>query len=495
MASTGSAKAAAAQATAARPSEALVSAHERASVRKIVGLVLGPIVGLLLWYAPLSGDPKINHALAIIGFMLVYWILEPIDQGVTALFGSYLFWATRVVTFDAAFSGFSDSTPWFMLGGLLVGRAADRSGLTRRLGYGVMKVIGTSYPRLLLSVIIIVFLLVFLVPNGLAQVAILAPMLIGIIEAFGVDKKSNIGRGLFIIMSYTCGLFNKMVLAGGATVLTTGILHRFTGVQIAWSKYFIAYLPGDLVTIFACWLTILWLYPPEVRELPGGRQYVQEKLAACGTWSGAEKKALFWAALALGLWSTDFLHHLNPALVCIGVGLILTLPVVGVLSTEDIRGINFLPIIYIASVISMGEVLIRTKAIQVLTNATLGFMTPLLRGAVLTSAVLYWTGFVYHFVLASELSMISTALPVLIQFSQTHGLNPTAIAMLWNFASGGKLFVYQSAVLMLGYAYGYFEAKDMLKVGAVLTLVEACVLLVLVSVYWPLIGLSLTAAR
>jgi di/tricarboxylate transporter len=98
-------------------------------------------------------------------------------------------------------------------------------------------------------------------------------------------------------------------------------------------------------------------------------------------------------------------------------------------------------------------------------------------------------GVVYHFALASELSMLSTALPVLIRFAQTHGYNPIALAMLWNFASGGKMFVYQSAVLVLGYAYGQFDSRDMLKVGAVLTLVEGVLVMIVVPIYWPMIGL------
>ena len=61
--------------------------------------------------------------------------------------------------------------------------------------------------------------------------------------------------------------------------------------------------------------------------------------------------------------------------------------------------------------------------------------------------------------------------------------------MVFNFASGGKLFVYQSAVLILGYSYGYFEAKDLIRVGAVLTVVEGLILAFLVPFYWPLLGL------
>jgi len=62
--------------------------------------------------------------------------------------------------------------------------------------------------------------------------------------------------------------------------------------------------------------------------------------------------------------------------------------------------------------------------------------------------------------------------------------------LVWTFAAGGKIFVYQSGVMVAGYAYGYFEAKDLLKVGFLLTLAESLVLLLIVPFYWPLIGIK-----
>lgn len=64
------------------------------------------------------------------------------------------------------------------------------------------------------------------------------------------------------------------------------------------------------------------------------------------------------------------------------------------------------------------------------------------------------------------------------------------LGMVWTFAAGGKIFVYQSAVLVVGYSHGYFDNRDMLKVGLTLTLVESIILLFLVPFYWPLIGIG-----
>jgi solute carrier family 13 (sodium-dependent dicarboxylate transporter), member 2/3/5 len=103
---------------------------------------------------------------------------------------------------------------------------------------------------------------------------------------------------------------------------------------------------------------------------------------------------------------------------------------------------------------------------------------------------LYWGGFLFHFLVAEDKVMVSTALPVLLKFAQVQGYNSVALGMIWAFAAGGKLFVYQSSVVIFGYSYGYFQGRDLIKVGAVLTIVEGLFLMVLVAMYWPLIGLS-----
>jgi len=91
--------------------------------------------------------------------------------------------------------------------------------------------------------------------------------------------------------------------------------------------------------------------------------------------------------------------------------------------------------------------------------------------------------------LASEISMLGTSIPLLMNFAKEHGLDPLAIGMIWTFAAGGKIFIYQSGVIIAGYSYGFFRSKDMLKMGLALTVIESIILLLLVPIYWPLIGI------
>jgi di/tricarboxylate transporter len=62
--------------------------------------------------------------------------------------------------------------------------------------------------------------------------------------------------------------------------------------------------------------------------------------------------------------------------------------------------------------------------------------------------------------------------------------------MVWTFSSAGKIFVYQSAVLVVGYSYGYFTTRDLFRFGFLLTVVEFLIAVPTVTLYWPLIGIQ-----
>ena len=462
---------------------------DRRRWRVWIGRVLAVLLPLALWFSPLPVDPSAKHALSIALFMIVAWITEALPHAITGLIGCYLFWVFNVVKFNVAFSGFATETPWFYFGALLFGMMATRSGLARRLAYLVMLRVGNSYSLILLGLIILSFLLTFLVPSGTACVVIMAAIAIGLLDAYGYGHGSNIGRGMFITLTYTAGMFDKMVIAGPASILGRGLIEKTAHVEVLWSKWMLAYLPMSIITIFATWRLVLWLYPPEQKVLHGGTAFLKEEMGKMGPWSSIEKRALFLMLAAIGLWMTDFLHHIPPSMIGLGVGLVATLPRIGILDAEDVKGVNYLSIIFVATAISMGEVLIQTKALDLVTNVMFAWMEPLLTNAFSMAFVPYWTAFVYHIFLGTDISMLSTSIPPLMNFATENHINPVALGMIWTFASGGKIFVYQSAVMIVGYSYGYFDGRDMLRVGLALTFIESVLLLLIVPFYWPLIGI------
>jgi di/tricarboxylate transporter len=86
--------------------------------------------------------------------------------------------------------------------------------------------------------------------------------------------------------------------------------------------------------------------------------------------------------------------------------------------------------------------------------------------------------------------MLGTSMPVLMNYATTHNLNPLALGMVWTFSSGATIFMYQNAVLVVGYSYGYFTTRDLFRVGLWMSVVDSLLLLLVVPFYWPLIGIG-----
>jgi di/tricarboxylate transporter len=164
-------------------------------------------------------------------------------------------------------------------------------------------------------------------------------------------------------------------------------------------------------------------------------------------------------------------------------------PYMRILETEDLRKINFLQLFFVAAAVSMGNVLSITNGLAVLTNTVLAGLESVLANRWLSTLVLYWTGFAYHIFLANEISMLATSTPLLMTFATQHGMSTLKLGMLWVFSSGGKIFVYQSGVLVIGYSYGYFKARDILRLGLIMSAVDSLILLIVVPFYWPLLGI------
>jgi len=449
------------------------------------------VVAPFLVYALTPGDLS-EHAplaLAIASFAIVSWMTHALDHAITGLIACYLFWALRVVPFHTAFGGFGTPTPWLVFATLLYGTMATKSGLARRIAYMVMRAVGHSYSRLLLGLLVSDFLLTLLVPSGIARVVLMAVVALGLIEAFGMGPGSNIGRGIFVLLSCTTPIFDKMMIAGAASFTARELIEKVGQVEVLWSQWLVAFLPFDLILIFAAWRLTLWLYPPEREALPGGAEFLEEERRRMGSWTTLEKSTALLGAVAVGLWVTEAFHGIPAPLIGMGVGLAAALPILGVFKGSDFKKFDFLPVLFVGSAISVSGVLMETKAL----DGLIGFLTtaagPYLLNAWSSTLVLYWTAFVYHIFIGEEISMLATSLPVLMQMAQAQGLETLSLGMIWTFAAGGKIFVYQSAVLIVGYSYGYFDGRDLLRVGLALAVVQSVALFVVAPFYWPLIGL------
>ena len=79
-----------------------------------------------------------------------------------------------------------------------------------------------------------------------------------------------------------------------------------------------------------------------------------------------------------------------------------------------------------SAAVSLSNVLVQTKALDVITGALFDWMKPHITGTWVSTMVLYWSAFLYHIVIGNEIAMLSTSLPILMTYAREHGINPLA---------------------------------------------------------------------
>ena len=320
----------------ARPHEPLD--HPTNTNLVLVGQVLCVLVPLAIWFAPLDLEPQTKHAFAIVGLHG-----HRLDHPGDGLCAGRLHRLLPVL--GARHRPLSGRVQRLRQRYRLVPVrcAADRRdrdpfgrGAPARLY--VMLRVGITYPRILLGLIVTDFLLTFVVPSGIARVVIMAAIALGLVEAFGATRGSNVARGMFLILTYTANIFDKMIIAGAGSITARGLIEKVGGVEVLWSQWFLAFLPCSIITVLAAWRLTLWLYPPEkVSARRRLRVSCAQELRKMGPLSPQERKAALLMAAAIVLWLTDFMHHISPSVIGIGVGLFALLPHVGILEIEDMR--------------------------------------------------------------------------------------------------------------------------------------------------------------
>ena len=90
-----------------------------------------------------------------------------------------------------------------------------------------------------------------------------------------------------------------------------------------------------LMTVFA-FFSITLLYPSEHALMPGGKEYIDQKLKELGPWSTEEKKVGVIMGITILLWMTDAFHGISAQTVALLSCFLILCPHIGAYEFKDI---------------------------------------------------------------------------------------------------------------------------------------------------------------
>ncbi|MGC4081180.1 MAG: SLC13 family permease [Vicinamibacterales bacterium] len=364
----------------------------RRAISPVVRFAPGLIALVVFWLAPLPGTVDAHRAIAISVATIIWWATGPLQPAATGLVALVLFAVTGISDLPTIVSGFWNDTTGFLLGALTIGLFVSRTGLAQRLAFSLAAKLGRSYSGLLLALVTVDFVLTFLIPSGIARVAVLAAIVAGLVEATGLPRRDPAARGLMIAVTCSASLFDKMVLAGTSSILASGIIERIGGVRISYGLWFLAYVPCVLLTILGSWRIVLWLFPDVTRTFDASDRYFRESLVALGPPTRQERMATILSAAAIALWLTDVWHDLPPATVALSIGALAFMPGIRLLRPADLLRLPYPTLVFTATALSISAVLSDTGALRLLTGSMVEWMRVVIHGPASASLVLYLGG-------------------------------------------------------------------------------------------------------
>ena len=485
----------------------------RQSILKRYGLLIAlASLAALLLIPPPSGLSVAGHRmLALLVFSVVLWMTEGVSYPVSGVIiaalmtflvgmspspdkAGTLYGTAKGLTM--ALGGFSN-TAWALVGAaLFLAAAMTKTGLDRRIALKILSVIGGSANRILAGVILVGFVLSFFVPSTTARVACVVPIVLGIITAFGVDRSSRFAAMLLIATAQADSIWNVGIKTAAAqNMIAVNFVKQQLGYDITWLEWFIAAAPYAAIMSVALFFVIIKLMPPDIKEIPGGREIVRKQLAALGPMSAAEIKLLCISIALLFFWTTEgILHNIDTSSSTLVAITLMMVPRIGIMTWDEAQQrIAWGTLFLFGMGISLGSAIVTTKAGAWLAKAIVPFFG--LNAAPALVIVLTLAAFliIIHLGFASATGLAAAMIPIMIEVLRnvsTPHLNIVGMIMILQYVvSFGFILPVNAPQNMIAFGTNTFTVSQFIRTGIPLTIIAYLLVALLSATYWRFLGL------
>lgn len=406
---------------------------------------------------------------------------------ITLLMSTILFWATALIpdyqtsliflfttlafslsTKEIIFSGFSSSAFWLVFAGMLIATAIKNVNLSLRLTSFFTRLHNPSYLKILVLVSFFAFGLAFIMPSGTARVVLLVPIGIIIAKSFSFNENSKGYTGILltIILSTTLPAFTVLP-ANAPNMILSGLTYQIFDYELSYSYYLAS---NFLVLGLVKNVIIVALIYHFFKDTP---TLVQANHTNTNL-TKDEKIVLFTITLMLLFWLSDFVHGISPTIVAILGTLILANPTVNIIKTKDINSVNFSSLIFLATIISLGNILANnelTKGIFITILNQIEFSNNLFLNYMVLNTYMGLSGI---FLTQATIPVLFT--PMIDQISLLSSFNHYELFMMQVTAFSTVIFPYQMPPLVIGLALADIKPIQMIKILSIISIITIIVL-------------------
>ena len=185
----------------------------------------------------------------------IWWVFEVVPIGVTSLVIGVTQALFMIRPAKEAFNDFMDPAVLFIFASLVIGLIFNKTGLTKRMAYKMLGLVGEKTTTIYLGVFVLIALLTHIMAHtGVA--ATMYPLLLAIYSLYGEgDKPTKFGKGLFIGMAYVCGAGSIITLLGSArAIVALGFFKEMAGSEVSFFQLTYYMAPLGWMMVFLLWV-------------------------------------------------------------------------------------------------------------------------------------------------------------------------------------------------------------------------------------------------
>ena len=429
-------------------------------------------------------------ALAVFLLAGTWWVFEVVPIGVTSLAIGVLQALYLIRPAKVAFKDFMDPSVMFIFGSIVIGLVFTKTGLTKRLAYKMLAIVGEKTSMIYLGCFVVTSALTHIMAHT-AVAATIYPLLLSIYALYGEgDKQTKFGKGLFIGMAYVAGAGSIVTLLGAARgAVAIGFYNDIVGQNISFFQLTYYMFPIGWLMTFLLWGFFMIFFKPEKKIIPGLREKAKQLSAEQGS---ITKQEITAAVIVFGCIIIMSLRSFIPALQPVDKTAIILISTImffitGILDINDLEDIPWNIILLFAGAMSIGFCLWETGAAKWLAVNWLSMFKES-NWFVFVMSYAFLLMIMTNFIM--NVAAVAITLPVALVIAPYLGVAPEIIIFASLVTAGMPfLLLVGAAPNAIAYDSRQFSTGEFFLYG-----IPASVLLMIVTgfavyVLWPLMGM------
>lgn len=320
-------------------------------LRRRTGLVLAPLMFAFILSAnfeSLADKPTAHRLAAVMAAVVVLWVTEAIPMALTALLGATACVVLQVAPAKNVFAPFADQLMFLFIGSFMLARAIELHGLDRRLALSVLtlKAVGGSPSRVLFAFGATTAFISAWISNT-ATTAMMFAIGLSILKVLrdeGGNRSSEGGMedssivptselrlptssqidpryatGLMLMTSFAASIGGLATPIGtppnviGLNFIRQQVTINGAQAEVTFFEWCLIGVPVVVLLFLFLFAYLNWLCPAGVRELAGGREYLERQRQQLGPWTRGQISTLVAFVVMVVLW-------IAPGVVALGWG-------------------------------------------------------------------------------------------------------------------------------------------------------------------------------